>query len=118
MTLRRVVRHPMTDDPPAPAALCRTLPGPAPGADPGLAIMLAAGDAPVQRIFAGWGGMPVPAVAVDDVEPTPARPRAADGIVEDRAPWMIPRGLRRFLLRDPAGHLISIRRHVRSPEVS
>lgn len=121
MTVRRIVPNLTTDDPPALAAFYRTVLGLAPAMDLGFAVTLAAGNAPVQLTFAreGGGGTPVPAISVevDDFEATLARATAAGGIVE-YGPVDEPWGVRRFFLRDPAGHLINILRHVRSPEVS
>ncbi|MDQ2091533.1 VOC family protein [Marimonas arenosa] len=61
---------------------------------------------------AGGSGTPVPALSieVDDLADTMAR-AAALGVEPEYGPVDEPWGVRRFFLRDPAGHLINVLTH-------
>ena len=60
----------------------------------------------------GGSGTPVPAlsVEVDDLDAVLARAREA-GVEPEYGPVVEPWGVRRFFVRDPAGHLVNILTH-------
>ena len=72
------------------------------------------GKQPVQLSFAseGGSGTPVPALSieVDDLEDVLSRAKGL-GVEPEYGPVMEPWGVRRFFIRDPAGHLINVLTH-------
>ena len=114
MKVRRIVADLHTPDPAGLAAFYQSLLGMEVVMDAGFIQTLGGAEGPVQLSVAseGGAGTPVPAlpVEVDDLEEALRRAKGLEaeivhGPVEE--PW----GVRRFFLRDPAGHLVNVLTH-------
>ena len=80
-----------------------------------IATLTSGWEAPVQISFASQGGsgteVPDISVEVEDVDATYARARGMNCDIPyplTREPW----GVKRFYVRDPAGHVLNILSHV------
>ncbi|MDF1855972.1 VOC family protein [Pseudooceanicola sp.] len=118
MTVLRIVPNLTCDDPAQLSGFYRDLFGVDVAMDMGFIVTLAAsgGQQSTQLSLAseGGSGTPVPALSIeaDDLEVAIAR-AAQLGIAPEYGPVEEPWGVRRFHVRDPAGHLINVLTHMR-----
>ena len=115
MAVLRIVPNLTAADPGAVATFYREVFGLDPVMDQGWIVTLAgAGAQPPQLSLArdGGSGTPVPALSieVDDLDDVLAQ-AVAQGHRPVYGPETEPWGVRRFYLRDPAGHLINVLCH-------
>ena len=116
MAIRRIVPNLPADDPQALAAFYARVFGLDPVMDAGFIVTAAVPGRtqPAQLSLAseGGAGTPLPALSieVDDLDTTLAAARAANAEIP-YGPVTEPWGVRRFYMRDPAGHLINVLTH-------
>ena len=114
MTVLRIAPNLNAPDPAALAGFWQCVLGLSPVMDHGWIVTLAGGTQTAQLSLAaeGGAGTPVPSVSieVDDLDACHAR-AVAEGAPITHGPVTEDWGVRRFLLRDPAGNLVNILSH-------